>query len=319
MRPFHSAHSPLCSTLAAGEAYTTCGRIIISVNPFRWLPLYSEDLVLKYHKTEDPFATEPPHVYSIAHAALNEVAVQASRGLAMTSQSILVSGESGAGKTEATKICMRYLAVVDALCSNGMSGAGNLTEAILSTNPILEAFGNAQTVRNDNSSRFGKFLRLRYTPDARQMGAHIDTYLLERSRVVRPPDSEANYHVFYALAHSPSAEVGGLGLEAPDHYPCMTPGNNHASLAERQAAWGKITEALDQVGFSEAERERPPRRRAAKASWRAAHSPPTRPLLFAFPPCLDSTCLLCLLCLHGGHASTPPVSPVCMAAVRCAD
>merc|ERR1719197_851863 len=88
-----------------GEVYTTCGRIVVSVNPFRWLDLYGEDRVVRYHSSEDPFATLPPHVYSITHAALHEVAVQASRGQAMRSQSILVSGESGAGKTEATKIC----------------------------------------------------------------------------------------------------------------------------------------------------------------------------------------------------------------------
>ena len=175
-----------------GEVYTKCGRIIVSVNPFRWLPLYGEDFVAKYHAAEDPFVSEKPHVYSVTHAALNEVAMQASRGTPMSSQSILVSGESGAGKTEATKICMSYLAVVDTLCSTGAFDARNLTDQILQTSPILEAFGNAQTVRNDNSSRFGKFLQLQYSSEARQLGAHIHTYLLERSRVVRPPDDEVH-------------------------------------------------------------------------------------------------------------------------------
>ena len=156
------------------EVYTTCGRIVVSVNPFQWLPVCvaNEELVIKYHTAEDPFATEAPHVYSITHAALNEIAVQSSRGLQMRSQSILVSGESGAGKTEATKICMRYLAVVDTLCSDGgTSAATGLTEQVLKTSPILEAFGNAQTVRNDNSSRFGKFMQLQYSGLARQLGA----------------------------------------------------------------------------------------------------------------------------------------------------
>lgn len=196
----HSMMDNLRRRFEVGEVYTTCGRIVVSVNPFRWLPLYNDDLIEQYHAAEDPFASLPPHVYSISHAALSEIAVQASRGLAMTSQSILVSGESGAGKTEATKICMRYLAVVDALCSVEFSStASNLTERVLQTSPIMEAFGNAQTVRNDNSSRFGKFLQLQYSPTARQIGAHIYTYLLERTRVVAPPEREKNYHVFYAI------------------------------------------------------------------------------------------------------------------------
>ena len=171
----YSSHPPP-PTLSDGEMYTACGRIIVSVNPFRWLDLYGEERIKQYHTSEDPFATQPPHVFSVANAALSEVAVQASRNLPLRSQSILVSGESGAGKTETTKICMRYLAVVDAMCSGGSgSAAGSLTERILKTNPILEAFGNAQTVRNDNSSRFGKFLRLHYSAHARQLGAHIET------------------------------------------------------------------------------------------------------------------------------------------------
>ena len=162
--------------LKHNKPYTLCGHIVVSVNPFLWLPIYSEELVLQYHRADDPFTTEAPHVYSVAHAALREIAMTSSRGLPMVSQSVLVSGESGAGKTEATKIIMRYLASVDALCDDSAAtSAEGFTDRILQTNPILEAFGNAQTVRNDNSSRFGKFLRLRYSPRARQLSAHIDT------------------------------------------------------------------------------------------------------------------------------------------------
>ena len=206
----HSMMENLRARFVNGDVYTTCGHIVVSVNPFRWLPMcmFDENRVVQYHQAEDPFSSHPPHCYSIANEALKEVAKQASRGLELRSQSILVSGESGAGKTEATKICMRYLAHVDALCATSASGAasdkGSLTEKILRTNPILEAFGNAQTVRNNNSSRFGKFLKLTYSQHARQLGAEIDTYLLERSRVVRPPESESNYHVLYALMYAPA-------------------------------------------------------------------------------------------------------------------
>ena len=247
----------LRARFANSEVYTTCGHIVVSVNPFRWLPIcvFDPKLVEAYHRAEDPFASEPPHCYSIANEALKEIAKQSSAGLAMRSQSILVSGESGAGKTEATKICMRYLAHIEAMCAGAATGqqeAGSLTEKILRTNPILESFGNAQTVRNNNSSRFGKFLRTGYSPHARQLGAYIDTYLLERSRVVSPPESESNYHVFYALVHAPSGadNLGELMRWPQERYPCLTPGNNHATLEQRKTAWADISSAFDDVGLS---------------------------------------------------------------------
>ena len=249
----HSMMDNLRVRFDRGEVYTTCGRIVVSVNPFRWLPLYSEDLVEKYHAAEDPIATLPPHVYSIVHTALNEVAVQASRGQAMKSQSILVSGESGAGKTEATKICMRYLAIVDAMCSDsGNSSATVLTEQVLKTSPILEATGNAQTLRNDNSSRFGKFMQLQYSGLARQLGAHIYTYLLERSRVVSPPEGEANYHVFYALVSGCDPEQAkSLELLPEAEYAMLPEGNGRKPKAEHEKNWAHINEAFDAVGIAE--------------------------------------------------------------------
>jgi myosin-5 len=174
-----------------GLPYTLCGQICISVNPFRWLDLYADEKAEKYHLCEDPFLKLEPHVFSVAHAAQRGLAKPVAPGTARRSRAILVSGESGAGKTEATKICMRYLAVVDAMVAGGGAAAHQLTERVLQSSPVLEAFGNAQTSRNDNSSRFGKFLQLRYSPGGeRQLGAHIRTYLLERSRVVSPPEGE---------------------------------------------------------------------------------------------------------------------------------
>ena len=110
-------------------------------------------------------------------------------------------------------------------------------------------------MRNNNSSRFGKFLKLTYSQHARQLGAEIDTYLLERSRVVRPPESESNYHVLYALMYAPADadNLPGLPRFKPERYPCLTPGNNHASLEERRRAWAGISSALDDVGLSLAE------------------------------------------------------------------
>ena len=173
------------------------------------------DLILRYHAAEDPFASEPPHVYCVAHGALNEVAVQASRGQEMRSQSILVSGESGAGKTETTKHLMRYLAWrSEAQSSKAAGKLGALADAILSTNPLLEAFGNAKTVRNNNSSRFGKHFDIQFSESGAILGAFTSTYLLEKPRIANHMDGERNYHVFYMLckagaAHLPEAVTLG--------------------------------------------------------------------------------------------------------------
>ena len=224
--------SNLQERFKAGLPYTLCGQICVSVNPFRWLPIYEESVITRYHNSSNPFVTQPPHVYPVAHAALTRL-----QNGSTSSQSILVSGESGAGKTEATKICMKYLAQVDTMASGPASArAKALTDRVLQSSPILEAFGNAQTVRNDNSSRFGKFLQLRYSDSVRQMGANIRTYLLERSRVVRPPHKEKNYHVLYALVGGATPEeTQQLGLLPEDQYEVLAEGNGRVPVRTRPA------------------------------------------------------------------------------------
>ena len=245
-----------------GVPYTLCGQICISVNPFKWLPLYTEANIMRFNASANPFSGEAPHIYAVVHETLRRLLQGADTGTPLPSQSILVSGESGAGKTEATKICMQYLAKVDALRSAGSTGgaAAALTDRVLQCNPVLEAFGNAQTSRNGNSSRFGKFLQLHYSRDGRQLGASISTYLLERSRVVRPPHGEANYHVFYALAGGAGdamrKELCLGGEEEYDEGVLPTPGGPRGKRPPRDrrtAEWEAITEALRGVGFSEAE------------------------------------------------------------------
>ena len=242
--------SNLQERFRAGLPYTLCGQICVSVNPFRWLPIYEESVINRYHSSSNPFVTEPPHVYPVAHAALTRL-----QNGSDCSQSILVSGESGAGKTEATKICMKYLAQVDSMGSGPASArARTLTDRVLQSSPILEAFGNAQTVRNDNSSRFGKFLQLRYSESVRQMGANIRTYLLERSRVVRPPHKEKNYHVLYALAGGATPEeTQQLGLLAEEQYDVLAEGNGRVPQKERAEEWQGVLEALSDIGFSNEE------------------------------------------------------------------
>lgn len=129
------------------------------------------------------------------------------------SQSIIVSGESGAGKTESTKYLLKYL------CHSMAAAAGPIEQKILDANPILEAFGNAKTTRNNNSSRFGKFIEVHYDSKCQVVGGHISHYLLEKSRICTQSQDERNYHVFYMLcAGAPQQLKDKLGLGKPDDY-----------------------------------------------------------------------------------------------------
>ncbi|KAK5637013.1 hypothetical protein RRF57_012725 [Xylaria bambusicola] len=173
--------------------YTYSGLFLVTVNPYCPLPIYSNDYVNMYkgRSREDT----KPHIFAMADEAFRNLVNEGEN------QSILVTGESGAGKTENTKKVIQYLAAV-AYSESPIKTRGqrsNLSEQILCANPILEAFGNAQTVRNNNSSRFGKFIRIEFTPGGSIAGAFIDWYLLEKSRVVRINSQERNYHIFYQL------------------------------------------------------------------------------------------------------------------------
>ena len=187
---------------ASGEIYTFNGAILIAVNPFRKLSLYTDDILERYanrgllHAQGVPQATLPPHVYTVADAAYRSMSEAITSNAKQGSQSVLISGESGAGKTETTKIVMRYLTVV----GRGSSQENAVTDKVLRSNPILEAFGNARTVRNDNSSRFGKFIDLEFDDRGAMRGAAIDTYLLEKIRLPRHAQGERNFHVFYQLS-----------------------------------------------------------------------------------------------------------------------
>eukprot|EP00644_Phytophthora_capsici_P001067 jgi/Phyca11/121139/e_gw1.43.3.1 len=185
--------------------YTHIGEILISINPFQNLPQLYGDEVLQgyaYNRNDDQVtSTDPrePHLFAVARAAYMDI-VQNSR-----SQSILISGESGAGKTEATKIIMTYFAVT---CGTASPSRTTIEEQVLQSNPILEAFGNARTVRNDNSSRFGKFIELRFRDERRRLaGARIRTYLLEKIRVIKQATYERNFHIFYELLSADSSCV----------------------------------------------------------------------------------------------------------------
>lgn len=197
----------LRARFAMDEIYTNIGTILVSINPFKWMDhLYTKEYVdeqLQLGAGEE--AT--PHVFTIANASY-----QGLRNERMD-QSIIISGESGAGKTEATKKCLQFFA--EAAGSN----SGGMEKRLLSANPILEAFGNAKTVRNNNSSRFGKWMVVHFDGRAQICGSQIVNYLLEKSRVVMQNHNERNYHIFYNLCKGADpATLKKLGLEDVESY-----------------------------------------------------------------------------------------------------
>ncbi|TKW16381.1 hypothetical protein SEVIR_5G297100v4 [Setaria viridis] len=226
--------------------YTYTGNILIAINPFQRLPNLVDSRTMEKYKGAN-LGDLDPHVFAIADVSYRQMINEGK------SNSILVSGESGAGKTETTKLLMRYLAFL-----GGRSGTGERTveQQVLESNPVLEAFGNAKTVRNNNSSRFGKFVEIQFDKSGKISGAAIRTYLLERSRVCQINSPERNYHCFYFLCAAPSEDLKKYKLGDPSsfHYlnqsACIkVDGINDAEeyLATRNA--------MDTVGITEQEQE----------------------------------------------------------------
>ncbi|KAM7173409.1 unconventional myosin-VI isoform 1-T2 [Macrochelys suwanniensis] len=185
--------------------YTYVANILIAVNPYFDIPkLYSLETIKKYQGKS--LGTLPPHVYAIADKAFRDMKV-----LKM-SQSIIVSGESGAGKTENTKFVLRYL-------TESYGTGQDIDERIVEANPLLEAFGNAKTVRNNNSSRFGKFVEIHFNEKNLVVGGFVSHYLLEKSRICVQGKEERNYHIFYRLcAGAPEDIRQKLYLSSPDNF-----------------------------------------------------------------------------------------------------
>ncbi|NWH29438.1 MYO6 protein, partial [Chloropsis hardwickii] len=185
--------------------YTYVANILIAVNPYFDIPkFYSSDTIKKYQGRS--LGTLPPHVFAIADKAFRDMKV-----LKM-SQSIIVSGESGAGKTENTKFVLRYL-------TESYGSGQDIDDRIVEANPLLEAFGNAKTVRNNNSSRFGKFVEIHFNEKNSVVGGFVSHYLLEKSRICVQGKEERNYHIFYRLcAGAPEDIREKLYLSSPDNF-----------------------------------------------------------------------------------------------------
>ncbi|KAB0349104.1 hypothetical protein FD754_013961 [Muntiacus muntjak] len=185
--------------------YTYVANILIAVNPYFDIPkIYSSATIKSYQGKS--LGTMPPHVFAIADKAFRDMKV-----LKM-SQSIIVSGESGAGKTENTKFVLRYL-------TESYGTGQDIDDRIVEANPLLEAFGNAKTVRNNNSSRFGKFVEIHFNEKSSVVGGFVSHYLLEKSRICVQGKEERNYHIFYRLCAGASEDIRErLHLSSPDNF-----------------------------------------------------------------------------------------------------
>jgi myosin-5 len=253
-----------------GKIYTWTGPVLIAVNPFQRLALYESDILEQYRhdgllKAQGMQTGEElePHVFAIADRSYRQMMSEARK-----SQSILISGESGAGKTESTKIVMLYLTTLGAGGEDASEqGELSIMQKVLQSNPVLEAFGNARTLRNDNSSRFGKFIELGFNRAGHLKGAKVQTYLLEKVRLAFHAAGERNYHIFYQLLRGCQEDehakyefhegiTGGLDLPNYFHYTGQggaphlreftdESGYEHTKKAMQRLGWSK--ETIDQV------------------------------------------------------------------------
>lgn len=207
------------------KPYVMCGNICVSINPLEWLPIYDETSRQVYIDTN---ITEPAHIYIVAEMARKRIS--------RSSQTIVITGESGAGKTEVARLCLDYISHnrADALSATQIQRA-------LHTGPVLEYLGNAQTLRNGNSSRFGKFLRL-FHRDTLQVGANVHTYLLEKNRVMHTSPGEGNFRIFYAVLYDEGMrdEYALYPIEA------TTLGSPRAAI---ESVWTDFERAAQTVGF----------------------------------------------------------------------
>ncbi|OWZ10411.1 Myosin [Phytophthora megakarya] len=222
--------------------YTYTGAICIAVNPYSWLDIYTKELQEQY--LERDRSELPPHVYATSAGAFQHMRVFGE------DQSILVSGESGAGKTETTKILMSHLASAGShSTSDAQAKEASIIERVLDANPLMESFGNAKTSRNDNSSRFGKFSELQFDTLGQLIGARSRTYLLEKSRVSLQGLGERNYHIFYQLLAAPedvTTEVKVTGMQAKD-FPFIKPHDEDLAKSIDVSAGLKDAERFQQT------------------------------------------------------------------------
>ncbi|WEW59305.1 class II myosin [Emydomyces testavorans] len=229
-----------------GEIYTYIGHVLVSVNPFRDLGIYT-DQVLESYRGKNRLEVSP-HVFAVAEACYYNMKAY------KENQCVIISGESGAGKTEAAKRLMQYIANV----SGGTdSSIQHTKEMVLATNPLLESFGNAKTLRNNNSSRFGKYLELQFNSVGEPVGATITNYLLEKSRVVGQIKNERNFHIFYQFTKAaPQSYRDSFGIQQPQSY-VYTSRSQCFDVAgiDDAADFNDTLEAMRIIGLPQAEQD----------------------------------------------------------------
>jgi len=225
--------------------FTYIGPVLISVNPFKQMPYFTDKEVDMYQGAAS--YENPPHVYALTDNMFRNMLIE------YENQCVIISGESGAGKTVAAKYIMSYLAKV----SGGGSKVQHVKDIIIQSNPLLEAFGNAKTVRNNNSSRFGKYMEIQFSRAGVPVGGKISNFLLEKSRVVSQNTKERNFHIFYQLLRGGDSQMKEtLGLVTPDYYFYLNQSGCYDVDGTNDAQEFRDTEtAMNVIGISEEDQE----------------------------------------------------------------
>jgi len=227
--------------------YTFIGEVVVSMNPYKDVTgLYSKAKMQEYKNTTFIYE-KAPHIYGLSNNVYQKLLRY------RRNQCVIISGESGAGKTEASKHLMQYLAAV----SKSSTEVDRVKNQLLESNPILEAFGNAKTLRNDNSSRFGKYMEIQFDLDGAPVGASIINYLLEKSRVVGRTTGERSFHIFYQmLSGLPEAELRANGLTKDvEKYTYLSVSKcSTVPTINDVTGFKEVQKALDTLGFSSSEK-----------------------------------------------------------------
>merc|ERR1712168_798691 len=228
--------------------YTYSGLFCIVVNPYKRYPIYTPTVVKLYlGKRRNEV---PPHLWAITETAYRNMLLNGK------DQSMLITGESGAGKTENTKKVISYLAMVATSGKKSAAKKVSLEDQIVATNPILESYGNAKTSRNDNSSRFGKFIRIHFNAAGKLAGCDIESYLLEKSRITQQQEVERSYHIFYQLLQPFVPEMKAKCLLGDDiyDYEYVSQGKTTVASIDDNEELEMTDSAFDIIGFSEQEK-----------------------------------------------------------------